>query len=265
MSISAVLHSRPPLRRFPETIEDARSDFATFFGKDRMESFNKHGKTGAKVFGAALLAAILTAYSPETFAAQQHMPMSSTTIFMQVLEFSQTALPNGLQFANNAAAGAVEFAGAMAVHIQDNIIAPSVGAVRSSGNSVFDWVSTQRETISSLGTGIMDSIKEVTDYLIPKTKGEIVERGILIIAALKSFSEGVSFAVKGLRKIGNKLSGREEPADPAPPAPTEVHHHHYYGDGAKMPDAARPPVAEQTSPPRKDAAANDNDYGSPQA
>lgn len=263
MSISAVLHSRPPLRRLPETMEDAKADFRTFFENDLRERLSKHGKSGARVFGVALISALLTAYAPDTFAAQQHMPVSTATIFVQVMETTQVGLVNGVEFASNAAAGAVEFAGALAVKIQDDIVAPSMGVVRASGNGVADWLSSQRETVNQMGVGMLETVKEITDYLVPKTKGEMVERGVIIIAALKSFAEGVSFAMRGLKKIGQKVTGREDEPVTVTPPPVQVHHHHYYADGTKHPDAVQTPVSETPARTVREDAANDNDYDSP--
>lgn len=199
---------------------------------EKIEEYKNKGRKGAKLFGAALLVSLLSAYSPDALAQPQGLEMVNiTTVFVQAMQFTQNHMGEGAQFATDAAAGAVEMAGAVAHRINETIIAPSAGAVRGSGQNVSAWAEQQKEAILSLGSGFTAAVGEVADYLIPETKGAIVERAILIVAALKSFSEGVSFAMKGLRSFGNRCLGRreEEPeATQEAPRVVEVHHHHYY-------------------------------------
>lgn len=278
MSISAVLHSRAPGAQItPMTRESLRSSVSQFATDDRIKKFGRHGKTGAKIFGAMLLATMLSAYSPDA-AAQYQDPVNTLTVFSQVVQYAQTIVPNGAQFASEAAAGASQMAHAVAYHVNDTVVAPSMGAVRANGNDLSQWAASQRDAAVQLGTSLYESAKEIAAYLVPKTKGEIVERGILILAALKSFSEGVSLLGKGAKSILRRVTGRkeEEPAAAATAEPVtkiEVHHHHYYGTAPTPPadpnrmieGTATPIQIEDTRADVEVDAANDNDYGSPHA
>ena len=67
-----------------------------------------------------------------------------------------------------------------------------------------------------------------------------MEKTIVILAALKSFSEGLGIAADLLRKVGRALSRKPAPSSvdkatapvtgtPVPTPVIEHHHHHYYG------------------------------------
>ena len=275
MSISAVLHSRPPSRSLPRTMEDAKAEF---FDAERLAWLASKGKGGARLLGMTMLTALLVAYAPDTQAMNQVEPVNTVTMFMHAMEFAHATVPNSLQFVIDAAAAATDMAGAIAYTIKEDIVAPTVGTARTSTHAAMIWAAGQKAAIVHLGTSLMEAVREVADYLVPDTKGEMVERAIVAIAALKSFAEGVGVMMKGFRALSRKIRG--EPATPpvaAPkPAQVEVHHHHHYGD-APRPEHARPvppadvPIMRQVEDApvpipvvrRGQDAANDNDYGSP--
>lgn len=243
----------------PQSVRAVRSQLNGFFNENRMRDFRNKGKKGAKAFGVVAFAAVLSAYSPDAFA-QSHYLMSPGTLFLETVNATQKAMPaGGPEFAMDAIAGGQAMAGAVAHYINETIIAPAMGAVRTSGQGFSVWAAAQRDAVMMMGASVIDGVKDIANYLIPETKGEMVEKAIIVVAALKSFAEGLEIAKKTLSAIGRKITGRPAPDAPEAAAKVEIHHHHYYAGPPAAPPAPPAPEPEIRVEETDLAPANDND------
>ena len=158
--------------------------------------------------------------------------------------------------------GAKALTDAVAADLYASVIAPAADAIGSMSPGISAWVAAQRDAALSIGTTVFDVSKSIISHLSPQSAGEAVEKGIVALAALKSFSEGLEIAVNLFRKAGRALSRKPsnpviakaaapaEPAAPAPaPAPVVIEHHHHYYHGAPPPKAEPAPEVNEWSDP----------------
>lgn len=220
-------------------INDGQTDFGRkrFLTPEMRDLITANGGKNLKKLGAVAFAAMLTAYSPDVFAqAPINSYMSPTaspliTMMMELNGFVTDLYKVSSDDVGQFMSGASEMAAGVSYYIQESIIAPAVGTT----NGLSSWAGAQRDAIVSMGVSAIDTVRDVVRHIIPDTAGEAVEKGIIIIAALKSFTEGVSLLKRGM----SRLFGKEE--NPPKAESQIIHHHHYYN---QVPEEKEPVIID---------------------
>lgn len=223
---------------------------------DYVPLLRRGGKRGAYVVGAAVAGAVLFAVAP-------HLAHAAPDAIASVVSFAEAvnrAMPSVSPV--TILMGAKALTDAVAADLYASVIAPAADAIGSMSPGISAWVAAQRDAALSIGTTVFDVSKSVISHLSPQSAGDAVEKGIVALAALKSFSEGLEIAVNLFRKAGRALSRKPsnpviakaaapaEPSAPAPaPAPVVIEHHHHYYHGAAPPKAEPAPEVHEWSDP----------------
>lgn len=203
--------------------------FSELVSPEHISLLRKGGEKGASTVGAAVATVVLFYAGPDLTRSLPDLMSHVIDFARAVNEVIPDSSPVGLLM------GAKAFTDSVATEIYQNTVVPAAGFMKSAAPSIGGWAAAQRDSIVSIGDEVVEVARAVMDHLAPKNAGEAVEKGIIALAALKSFSEGLEIAARAFRRVGRSLMGlppkRSHEENPEPPSPPVVieHHHHYHG------------------------------------
>lgn len=206
------------------TMDSFREDLARLLTADMMKDLHRKKKKAYMLGAAAALTAIMAAapnlanLTPDMIAPIVSMSHSANRLS------PMTSVPLYIVM------GAKDMTDAVASTLYEQAISPVRQTVAP---ALTEWAGAIKTNVASMSQSIIKSGAEIVKYLLPKSSGEAVEKLVIGLAALKSFSEGLSLAARMMRRAGEKLTGKERAKEIVVAQPTIIeHHHHYYGQQA---------------------------------